>query len=345
MPLVLVRRPKSPYWIIRGTIRGIRIEETTGTTSKQYAEEIRAKREVELLEQSIHGRAATTTFAHAALAYVEGGGSDRFLAPVVEYFTTTLLSKIDQQAIDNAARNLFPKGAAATRNRQVYTPISAVLHYAARRKWCDKPVIERPSQPQGRIRWISPAEAERLIDAADDYFRPLLVFLFYTGARTGEALALTWDDIDLGRGHVNFPKTKTNFPRGVPLHQRVIAELKEQSVREGRVFRRRDGKPYTLPDAANRDDTSAGSRIRSPFDRACRKAGIANFTPHDCRHTFATWHYQANRDLTALMRLGGWKTHSMVLRYAHTNVSEHRHTIDALPGGKSGDLEDDLEET
>ena len=37
------------------------------------------------------------------------------------------------------------------------------------------------------------------------------------------------------------------------------------------------------------------------------------------------------------MRLGGWKSTAMVMRYAHANVDEHRHTIDRLPGGNLGD--------
>jgi hypothetical protein len=53
MPVRLVRRPKSPYWIIRGTLRGIRVEESTGTDNKKIAEEIRAKREAEILAQSV----------------------------------------------------------------------------------------------------------------------------------------------------------------------------------------------------------------------------------------------------------------------------------------------------
>ena len=65
MPLRLVRRAKSPNWIIRGTVRGIRVEESTGT-NRRVAEEIRAKREAELLAQSVYGRHATCTFAEAA---------------------------------------------------------------------------------------------------------------------------------------------------------------------------------------------------------------------------------------------------------------------------------------
>lgn len=99
MPLKLVRRPKSPYWIIRGSLRGFRVEESTGTGNRPVAEEIRAKREAEILTQSVYGRAATATFAGAALSHLQSGGSKRFTAPVIAYFGTTPLSKIDQHAI------------------------------------------------------------------------------------------------------------------------------------------------------------------------------------------------------------------------------------------------------
>jgi hypothetical protein len=38
-----------------------------------------------------------------------------------------------------------------------------------------------------------------------------------------------------------------------------------------------------------------------------------------------------------LMRLGGWKSERMVMRYAHVNVGELQHTINKLPGGNLGD--------
>jgi integrase len=84
-------------------------------------------------------------------------------------------------------------------------------------------------------------------------------------------------------------------------------------------------------------DTSAGSRIKTAFKGACKRASIVDFHPHDCRHTWATWHYAANRDLAKLQALGGWKTPAMVWRYAHTNVEHHKDSIDALPGGNLGE--------
>jgi integrase len=81
------------------------------------------------------------------------------------------------------------------------------------------------------------------------------------------------------------------------------------------LFSAARGAPYA-------EKESGGGQIKTSFGGACRRAGIEDFSPHDCRHTWATWHYAANRDLIALMKLGGWKSERMVLRYAHVNVSQ-----------------------
>jgi integrase len=169
--------------------------------------------------------------------------------------------------------------------------------------------------------------------------KTLLIFLLYTGARVGEALWLDWQHVDLARAHVSFPKTKSGKARGVPLHPRVVAVLANLGHRDGKVFRTASGRAYEQP--VRIDDTSAGSRIAKGFKGACRRAGIDNFRVHDCRHTWATWHYAANRDLAALKTLGGWKSETMVLRYAHINVEQLAHTIAALPGGQLGDKRGD----
>jgi integrase len=117
-------------------------------------------------------------------------------------------------------------------------------------------------------------------------FRVLVIFLLYTGARIGEALWLNWRDVDLTPSHVIFPvdlsdgrRTKNNEPRGVPLHPRLRAALANLPHREGMVFRRPDGMPYErLRDGA----TSASDGIRKAFAGACKRAGLKNFTVHDC---------------------------------------------------------------
>lgn len=73
------------------------------------------------------------TFAQAALDYLEKGGNRRFLDKPLAHFGTMLLSRIDQSAIENGALKMYPKAKASTRNRQFFTPTSAVLHHAAKR--------------------------------------------------------------------------------------------------------------------------------------------------------------------------------------------------------------------
>src|SRR5262249_58511369 len=92
--------------------------------------------------------------------------------------------------------------------------------------------------------------------------------------------------------------------RRLRLHARVVSALRGLRHKQGRVFRRPDGLPY-----AQKDD--GGGQIKTAFNGACRRAGITNFSPHKCRHTWATWHYAANQDLIAPMKIGGGKSESM----------------------------------
>jgi hypothetical protein len=85
MPLRLVRRSKTPYSVVRGTVRAIRIQESAGTDNKKTAEEIRAKREAEILAEAEYGRRATATFAQAALSYLQQGGSRHYLNEIISY--------------------------------------------------------------------------------------------------------------------------------------------------------------------------------------------------------------------------------------------------------------------
>jgi len=272
------------------------------------------------------------TFAHAAVEYLEAGGDGTHLDPLLDYLGKTKLSQIGQAEIEAVAKKLGKgrdgtRKSGATLNRQVYTPISAVLHHAARLRWCSAPVIARPRQPEGRVRHLSPEEAERLVAAAPDHLRPLVVFLLMTGARLSEALYLDWRCVDLSARRVRFEKTKNGERRGVPLHPLVAAELAGLKHRDGAVFRRPDGLPY-----ASREGRGGG-QVKTAWSSMVKRAGLTDFTPHDCRHTFASWHYAANRNTLGLMLLGGWKSERMVARYAHLNPDAQQPEIDAiLPG-------------
>lgn len=335
MPLKLVRARKNGDgpWYIRGTVRGRRIEESTGTRERKRAEEFRARREAELLDEAIHGRAAVATFAHAAAAYLEFGGEGRFLTPILGHFRTTSLAKIDQSAVEACAKALYPGAKPSTIARQVYTPVSAVLQYGASRGMCEAKTLKRPRQPAGKTRWMTVDEAGQLVGACSAHLRPVVLMMLYTGARLSEALYLDWRQVNLDAGMVVYLDTKNGESRGVPLHPTIVNALSRADDRTGAVFRRPDGKPYDK-------QSGQGGQIKTAFRAATRRAGLGlmvddrwttDITPHTCRHTWATWHYMAHRDLRLLMELGGWKQISMVQRYTHVNMTHHAPSIAALP--------------
>jgi hypothetical protein len=68
-------------------------------------------------------------------------------------------------------------------------------------------------------------------------------------------------------------------------------------------------------------------RLLSELPRADR---LPNCGKTRLERTWATWHYSANRDLVALMHLGGWRSEKTVSRYAHVNVAHLAQSIAAL---------------
>lgn len=321
--LKLTRRPDSGKWYARGSYLGVAINRSLKTGDRKQAEILLAKIQKQIFDRE-GGRSAGPSFGEAALAYMKAGGERRFLAPLIKYFGETRCAAIDQAAVSRAAVALYPNAGPATRNRQVYTPASSVLRHIGLTL-----NLRRPKQPIGIVRWLTPEEATRLIDACGNHLKPLVVFMLYTGARAGEALWLDWHEVKLAKADVHFIKTKNGHPRYVPLHPAALDALASLPHRDGAVFRRPDGRPYERPQSPS--DTSAGSRIGTAFTGALKRAGIENFRVHDLRHTWATWHYAEHRDLIRLQRLGGWKTLSMVTRYAHQSSDADRESINALP--------------
>lgn len=314
--LKLKKRHGSPYWYIRGTVRGQSVDESTGTDRREAAEALRIKREKELLDRSVYGQNVTATFAEAVTGYLESGGSDRYLDKLLERWGKTPCQQIDQHAIDQAASELYPSGTGDTRNRHVYTPAIAVLHWASSRGLCSWRKFRRPKASSGRMRFITPTEADQFIKCASPRIRPMTVFLLYTGCRLGEAISLDWRDVNLSRGSVSIPQTKTDTPRAVRLHPRAADALKSLPHREGPVF-----------------DYPHRWAVYVDWRKACKAAGLVDFTPHDCRHTFATWlRRYGGLDTLGLLATGAWKDAKSVARYAHVAADEAQAAIDKLPG-------------
>ena len=337
MPLRVRPRQGSATLWITGTIKGRRIRESTGTANPAAAETVRAAREAQLLEDAIFGRSPTVPFRRAAAAYLSyeprGISQTRAVDRLVAVLGHRPTRDIGQTDADAARVRLCRADVSpATVVRSIISPLSSVLHFARRRKWCEAPDFDWPRIQDKRPNPLTPAQAEALVVAAAPHLRPIAIFLFCTGARTGEALHLDWQDVDLRGARATFweGKTKTGKRRVAGLPPRAIATLAALPHRTGHVFRRDDGEPYELR-AGN------GGVIRTAWSGACLRAGLPStpippregrksgrsrqarpdHTPHDTRHSWASWHYALHRDLLRLKQDGGWASAAEVETYAH----------------------------
>lgn len=325
MPLRLKspREGKTPNYYVRGTYYGERINCSTGTPDRAKARKFLERIKSDI-ERGAYTPAGSLTFARAAISYINAGGEATYIGRLGEYFGTMPAVMIDQEAIDAAAVALYPDASAATRNRQVYTPISAILKHAK-----IKFEVKRPKGAQGKIKteWIWEDDADRLFDEAeriDPELRTLIVTLTYTGLRLSECFRLKVDDVRLAENFAFVGKTKNDNPRSVYLPPALVDELRAHPrgmLRpQERLFRfRKNGHFYTL------------------FKRAKVAAGMPTVTPHTLRHTFATWmRRHAKLDAKGLVAAGVWADEKSAARYQHVVVSEEAQRADLLPVPKRG---------
>lgn len=315
--LKIYKRPGRKNWYMRGTVRGRSVEESTGTGDRQIAEAVRIKREGEILHRSVHGDEVAVTFQEVALAYMQGGGEKRFLAPLIKHFANVRIVHIKQQEIDKAAAVLYPSAKPATRNRQVYTPISAILSYAHEHFQTPSINVKRPKVITEVRRSATPDQLEAFLSAANKpHIAALAFFMAYTGRRITEAVNLTWDDLDLQNAKALIGKTKNGEPIFVDLHVDLLAMLANLPDKEDRVF-----------------NFTHRHSVYGTWRRTCKRAGIPYITPHEMgRHTFATFMRRyGGLDLRGLMAAGGWKSVQSVVRYAKVAPDEVTEAVSKLP--------------
>src|SRR5262249_29619671 len=137
MPWKLIppRPGKTLYWYVRGKYLGIALDHSTGTAERRAASTIlntwrRQAERGEFPGQQPAPAVAGATFLSAAVAYMQAGGPAQYIEPVLKKWGEKPLAEIDQIAIDTLAAQLYPNAPASTKNRQFYTPVSAILKRA-----------------------------------------------------------------------------------------------------------------------------------------------------------------------------------------------------------------------
>lgn len=271
------RRPKTAaggsYYII-GTHRGQRARQSARTLELEVAEQERdrIKRSIDGELDGVRGR---HNLAYAIAQYIKATGNERYFDRILDDPIAKLpLKDVTGDALQNAAERLYPGTKAATRNRQVYTPIIAAYTHAAALHIADDRRFRRPKGARSEKPDLEYMRDEtylpRLRDVLSAREEACVLFLVLTGERVSATAALTWEKVNLTHGRVEL-KTKTG-PQSVALHRELVAALKRIHTpgATGKVF-----------GFATR--WGIGQMLR----RRQREAGLPYLSPHRLgRHTF-----------------------------------------------------------
>jgi integrase len=176
---------------------------------------------------------------------------------------------------------------------------------------------------------VSEADFRKLLDAADDWLKPILIIAYDTGMRKAEILNLTWDRVDLeGRRIVlRADDTKGNQARFIYLTERAYAALGELAPGQTR-------KVFGLEPNRKRR-RRRGHGFRNAFDRSKEAAGLPHIWFHDLRRSFVTNARKRGVPESVVMKMSGHRTRSVFARYNIIDDADLRDAVKRIELGQA----------
>jgi len=226
--------------------------------------------------------------------------------------TGKLAKKINHRP---AAKSPADKRARKSTANRILTVLKAILNKAyadgyvtGNTTWSKVKPFENVEE--ARIRYLTDAEAQRLVNAAQPDLRSLVRAALLTGARRGELANLTAADVNLKTAQIYITESKSGKPRHVPLNPEGLEHFRDAltgKTGDQLVFTRKDGAAW-----------GHNYHVRA-LKVACEIAKVKPMVSfHELRHTYASHLANAGVDLLTISKLLGHSdTRITAKHYAH----------------------------
>nr|WP_145398592.1 site-specific integrase [Paracoccus sulfuroxidans] len=198
-----------------------------------------------------------------------------------------------------------------------------VLNWAAKKGLIEKaPLIELPPKPAPKDRYLTRAEAIRLVNAeAEPHVQLAIKLMLGTAGRQGAILDLTWDRVDFRRHTIDL-RVEGGGPRKgralVPMNPMLHEALTE-------------AKAAALSDYVIEWHGKKVQSIRKGFSRAVANAGLKDVGMHTLRHTAAVHMVEGGTDIAEVAQFLGHSNPSITFRvYARYSPTHLRRAASIL---------------
>jgi integrase len=307
--------PKSESWIAQYYVNGQRFRKSTGTSVKAEAEAIlrawmaasergeKAKPQTQGLMYE-HIRADYLAYAseqqlRSLKTHADGSLYFFPLTALDEFFNGRVVNSITRDTLSAFIKARRAKKAAnATINNSL--ALLRKMFNLARDNEKLTTVPKFDLLPVKARQGFLPHEAfQKLFDAMPDRLKPLLLLLYHTGVRVGEASRIQWDSVDLNAATITLREgeTKNNEARVLPLSAPLVTLLSASTVRSGRVF-------------------PSKQVLQHAWKAACNTAGIKGLMIHSLRRSAVrNMMMTPGTQQAAAMAISGHKSATVFQRY------------------------------
>ena len=240
----------------------------------------------------------------------------RIKALLKRFISGVSLSNLNSAIISSYKYSRLPDGARTTRYDLVL--IRHCLEFA-RLEWGyylpTNPVdlVSKPKLNKPRDRRVGKEDIETLMHALRHtkvtYLKPLILIAIETGLRQGELVKLMWCDVDLDRRLLKVKDTKNGENRVVPMSNKALSILQSLPRLEATVF------------------NTSHSSLQNAWKRLIKRSGLIDLHFHDLRHEAISRFIERGLTIPEAASISGHKTKSMLLRYAHPDISYVRNKV------------------
>jgi integrase len=322
--------------------RGKLVRESTHQSSAKLAQDVLAKRRIEVAEGTFfpNRRFERVLFSELLDTWWEEHGQYtrscfRYLRPRLErHFSHARARDVHVANVRAFFTELANHGYSAAYVNSHRTMLNSIFNHAKRTGNYDRnPIASVPQlRERERTRLLTYDEWKRLLAACDGdpELRCFIILAALTTMRKSEILQRPWKEVHLEGAfpYIEIPITKNDDPKVVPLPAPAVQQLRSlPSLRTSEyVFPAKPTHRYPDPLALKRPHRWD---IRKAFVAACARAELADVHIHDLRHLGPSILLSQGVADSVVAKVTGHRS-AALRRYQHLSDSFRKQTVDLI---------------
>lgn len=267
----------------------------------------------------------------------------KFDLHILPFFENMYLEDITSKTIIKWEDYILSFNFANNHNKNLYYILSGFFEFCRIFYDFDKTIISnigcfKKKYEEKKHDFYNLEEFNQFIRCVDEeIYKQFFNLLFFTGLRSGEAIALKFKD--LSDGYINVIKTMESHGKRLITTPKTISSIRKVKIDDKLERDLLNLKNFYECESSCYDDLFifGGNKPLSPStinrrkEKACKKANIRPITLHQFRHSHATLLIQKGIMINEVSkRLGHSKVSTTLDIYSHTDLTQEKRVLDTL---------------